>query len=342
MFEMLDLDESGTLSAGEVKELLMHCGEKLSEAEADDLISLLAEEGGNELAEGGGEPVEGGGPAAGVGPAGGCGAQTITMGSFSAGMEHIFETGTPWATDREEVEMQRKASDAESAVAAAAASGGGSGSAAAGAVRKVVAVAAGAAAGSRLFISGFADNFRRSRNSAGTEGSRKSTAGSARKSSASGARKSGADGDTERPMFSFLARGGSLQLPKLVAGFGGSARDSRASRAASGADALPSAAEEGQLPADAAPAREDDDSPAARPRAEPPTPSRPTRLPALDRSGSSSALGGASAVPATEMGPLASTPGTLGPLHSGADPLPTALRSALPPAAMPQEAPTPP
>ncbi|KAG8465892.1 hypothetical protein KFE25_005462 [Diacronema lutheri] len=45
-FSMLDLNGDGDIDANEVKQLLMHAGEKLSEAEADDLVNLLSANSG--------------------------------------------------------------------------------------------------------------------------------------------------------------------------------------------------------------------------------------------------------------------------------------------------------
>lgn len=50
LFELLDTDADGVVSAGEVRALLTRAGEQLSEAEADDLLAILAGERRAELA----------------------------------------------------------------------------------------------------------------------------------------------------------------------------------------------------------------------------------------------------------------------------------------------------
>lgn len=50
LFELLDTDADGVVSAGEVRALLTRAGEQLSEAEADDLLAILAGERRTELA----------------------------------------------------------------------------------------------------------------------------------------------------------------------------------------------------------------------------------------------------------------------------------------------------
>mmetsp|Transcript_34497 Transcript_34497/g.86009 ORF Transcript_34497/g.86009 Transcript_34497/m.86009 type:complete len:295 (+) Transcript_34497:264-1148(+) len=61
-FAMLDLNGDGNIDPREVKTLLMRAGEKLSEAEADDLVHILSADTGS-----------------------------VTMASFQAGMDRIFK-----------------------------------------------------------------------------------------------------------------------------------------------------------------------------------------------------------------------------------------------------------
>jgi hypothetical protein len=61
-FKMMDLNGDGNIDAKEVKTLLMHAGEQLSEEEADDLVRILAD-----------------------------GAGVVTIESFRAGMDRIFK-----------------------------------------------------------------------------------------------------------------------------------------------------------------------------------------------------------------------------------------------------------